>query len=112
MMKTWSLNVFLQPRKICIVLTTLKFPQKTAKKTYGDIMYMLDGRGYFAISEQEPNTEACSFYMSETITNTEVRLKPLLSVIGSVKSLWITGGFACLLLPKTKRLIIYALLEF
>ena len=53
--------------------------RKGCEETYGDIMYMLDGRGYFALPEQEPNTEACSFYMSETITNIEVRLKSLLS---------------------------------
>ena len=45
------------------------------------------------------------------LSNTEVRLKRLLSVIGSVKPMCITGGFACLLISKTKRLIIYALLE-
>ena len=67
--------------------------------------------GSFVFSQCKQDTEVCCLYVFESVNDTTVRLKPLLTVCGLVESLCITGGVACMLIPETKRLIIYALFE-
>ena len=67
--------------------------------------------GSFVFSQWKQNIVVCFLYVSESINDTAVRLKPLLTVCCSFESLCITGGVACMLIPKTKRLILYALFE-
>ena len=67
--------------------------------------------GSFVFSQTKHNIIVSYLYMFESIDDTAVSQKPLLTVCGSIESLCITGGVACMLIRQTKRLIIYALFE-
>ena len=56
----------------------------------------------FVFSRWKQNTEVSCLYMFEAINDTAVKLKPLLTVCGSVESPCITGGVAFMLIRQTK----------
>lgn len=51
---------------------------------------------------------AASLYISEKEDNTEISLKPLITVRGSVQSICVTDEAVCLLIPERQQLIVYA----
>lgn len=51
---------------------------------------------------------AACLYVSEQEDETEISLKPLICVRGSVQSVCVADGVVCLLIPERKQLIVYA----